>query len=74
MTGNDKSRWPDTFRMQFGATRVAGKMFVVSPRDSDKILAVSLWFPPGTYMMKECVIFLSRVLCTVEIRSMTMAS
>ena len=52
MTGNNPSLKPHIFGMQFGAARVAGQMYVVSPLDSDKILATGLWFGPGTTMMR----------------------
>lgn len=52
MTGNKPELFSHIYRMQFGAARVAGRTYVVSPQDSDKILAAGLWFGPGTTMMK----------------------
>lgn len=55
MTGNNPALRDAIYRMQFGAARIAGAMYVVTPHDSDKILATGLWFGPGTNMMDSYV-------------------
>ena len=48
MTGDNPQLEPMSFEGMLRNVLVAGTMFVISPLDSDKFLAVSLWFSPGT--------------------------
>lgn len=51
MTGGDRTLRAQLFRAQFGAVLVAGALYIVTPRDAETVLAVAIWFGPGTTMM-----------------------
>ena len=55
MTGDNLKLKYLLYGLEFGAARVAGKIMVVSPYDSDVILATAVWFGPGVNMLDSYV-------------------
>lgn len=51
MTGNDRTLRAQLYRAYLGAARVAGLIYVVTPRDAETVIAVAVWFLPGSMAM-----------------------